>query len=225
MAILNRSAPIRPSKSPNLPNAPRQGYDAGYFDQYSNVLRLYFNQVDNFGASLLNGSGGGSITFPYGAFSSGVTQTAASNTATALTFDTTDFANGFSIVSGSRITPDYPGLYNLQFSIQLQSLSNATEDVYVWFRKYTASTTTLANIPTSNSIIGLLARKGPGDPNHGVFGWNYYIPLAVGDYVEIMWSTTNGTDVSVPYYAASGSPTKPATPSVIVTMTFVSAQY
>ena len=42
------NAPLRPSKAPNLPNAPREGYDAGYFDQYSNVLRLYFNQIDNF---------------------------------------------------------------------------------------------------------------------------------------------------------------------------------
>jgi hypothetical protein len=42
------NAPLRSSKAPNLPNAPREGYDAGYFDQYSNVLRLYFNQVDNF---------------------------------------------------------------------------------------------------------------------------------------------------------------------------------
>jgi hypothetical protein len=25
-----------------------EGYSAGYFDQYSNVLRLYFNQIDNF---------------------------------------------------------------------------------------------------------------------------------------------------------------------------------
>ena len=42
------NAPLRSPKAPNLPNAPREGYDAGYFDQYSNVLRLYFNQVDNF---------------------------------------------------------------------------------------------------------------------------------------------------------------------------------
>jgi hypothetical protein len=25
-----------------------EGYSPGYFDQYSNVLRLYFNQIDNF---------------------------------------------------------------------------------------------------------------------------------------------------------------------------------
>ena len=42
------NAPLRSPKAPNLPNAPSQGYDSGYFDQYSNILRLYFNQVDNF---------------------------------------------------------------------------------------------------------------------------------------------------------------------------------
>jgi hypothetical protein len=222
---LNRSAPLRPSKAPNLPNAPREGYSAGYFDQYSNVLRLYFNQIDNFGASLLNGSGGGSITFPYGAFSSSVTQSAASNTATALTFNTTDFAEGFSIVSSSRITPDYAGLYNLQFSVQLQSLSTAPEDTYIWLKQYTAATSTLADIAGSTGVIGLLARKNPGDPSHDIKGWNYYVSMAAGDYLQIYWSTTNGTDVTIPYYAASGSPTKPATQSVVATMTFVSAQY
>jgi hypothetical protein len=222
---LNRSAPIRPSKAPNLPNAPIQGYSANYFDQYSNVLRLYFNQIDNFGASLLNGSGGGSLTFPYGAFSSSVTQTAASNTATALTFNTNDFINGFSIVSGSRITPDYPGLYNLQFSVQLQSLSNAPEDTYIWLKQYTAATATLADISGSTGVVGLLARKNPGDPSHDIKGWNYYVSMAVGDYLQIYWSTTNGTDVSIPYYAASASPTKPATQSVVATMSFVSALY
>jgi hypothetical protein len=222
---LNRSAPIRPSKAPNLPNAPREGYNANYFDQYSNVLRLYFNQIDNFGSSLLNGSGGGSVTFPYGAFSSGVTQSAASNTATALTFNTTDFANGFSIVSNSRITPDYPGLYNLQFSVQLQSLSNAPEDTYIWLKQYTAATSTLADIAGSTGVVGLLARKNPGDPSHDIKGWNYYVSMAAGDYLQIYWSTTNGTDVTIPYYAASASPTKPATQSVVATMSFVSAIY
>ena len=222
---LNRSAPLRPSKAPNLPNAPREGYNSNYFDQYSNVLRLYFNQIDNFGASLLNGSGGGSVTFPYGAFSSSVTQSAASNTATALTFNTTDFANGFSIVSNSRITPDYPGLYNLQFSVQLQSLSNAPEDTYIWLKQYTAATATLADIAGSTGVVGLLARKNPGDPSHDIKGWNYYVSMAAGDYLQIYWSTTNGTDVTIPYYAASASPTKPATQSVVATMSFVSAIY
>jgi uncharacterized membrane protein len=191
----------------------------------TNALRLYFTQVDNFGSGLVAGTGGGSLTFPFGAFSSGVTQTAASNTATALTFDTTDFTNGFSIVSSSRITPTYKGLYNLQFSVQLQSLSTATEDVFIWLRQYTAATSTLANITGSTGLIGMTPRKSAGNASHGIFGWNYFLSLAVGDYLEIMWSTTNGTDVTIPFYAASGSPTKPSTQSVVATMTFVSAQY
>ena len=152
------SGALRPSKAPNLPIGPTE-YDQRYIDQLTNALRLYFAQVDNFGAGLVAGAGGGSLTFPYGAFSSTQTQTAASNTATAFTFNSNDFTNNFSIVSSSRITPTFAGLYNLQFSVQLQSLSTATEDVFVWFRKYTAATTTLADISTSNSIIGLLARK------------------------------------------------------------------
>jgi len=68
-------------------------------------------------------------------------------------------------------------------------------------------------------------RKSAGNPSHGIFGWNYFLSMAVGDYLEIMWSTTDGTNVTIPFYAASGSPTKPATQSVVATMTFVSAQY
>jgi microcystin-dependent protein len=48
------NAPLRSSKAPNLPNAPREGYDAKYFDQFSNVLRLYFNQIDNATQSIAN---------------------------------------------------------------------------------------------------------------------------------------------------------------------------
>ena len=211
-------------RAPALP-IPTPEYNKTQQDQFENVLRLYFNRLDSYlaGLSTSGSTGGSQLYFPYGAFSSTQTQTAASNTATAFTFNTTDFANGFSIVSNSRITADNAALYNLQFSIQVKSLSSATEDVYVWFRQYTAATATLADIPVSNSLIGLLARKGPGDPNHGVFGWNFYISMAAGDYVQVMWSTSNGTDVTVPYLPASGSPTKPATPSVIVTMSFVSA--
>jgi hypothetical protein len=65
------------------------------------------------------------------------------------------------------------------------------------------------------------ARKNPGDPFHSIIGWNYFVSMTAGDYVEIYWSTTSA-DVSIQYYAASGSPTKPATQSVVATMFFVS---
>ena len=52
------NAPLRASKAPNLPNAPRDEYNAQYFDQYSNVLRLYFNQIDNFTQAVVNPTNG-----------------------------------------------------------------------------------------------------------------------------------------------------------------------
>lgn len=40
-----------PTKAPNLPSGPVQ-YDQRYQDQLGNVLRLYFNQIDNNTGSL-----------------------------------------------------------------------------------------------------------------------------------------------------------------------------
>ena len=180
------------------------------------MLRLYFNQLDNILGQLSTTSGGISgVRFPYGAFSSDQTQTTTANTATLMTLNTTDFTNGVSIAS-SKITVATAGIYNLQFSAQIQNLSNAPEDVYIWLKQNGT------DIVGSTGVVGLLARKNPGDPSHDIKGWNYFVSLAAGQYIEIYWSTTNA-NVTIPYYAASGTPTKPATQSVVATMTFVSA--
>ena len=42
------------TKSPNLPVAPLE-YDRLYFEQLTNVLRLYFSQLDNPGFSAASG--------------------------------------------------------------------------------------------------------------------------------------------------------------------------
>jgi hypothetical protein len=38
---------LRPSKAPNIPIAPAD-YSQLYQDQFTNALRLYFTQIDNF---------------------------------------------------------------------------------------------------------------------------------------------------------------------------------
>ena len=218
MTTLLKTIALRPPKAPNLPVAPTT-YTQQYQDQILNVLRLYFNQIDNFAAPLSTGAGGTYINFPYAAISSSVTQTTPTNTATLLTFNTNDFLNSFTVVNSTNITPVYSGVYNLQFSIQLQSLSTATEDVYVWLR------INGVDLAGSTGLIGMLPRKSAGNPSHDIKGWNYFVSLKNTDYLQIVWSTTNGTDVTIPYYAASGTPTKPSTQSVVATMTFVSALY
>ena len=210
-AITNR---YRPVVAPRLPAAPIE-YNAQYQEQFMNVLRLYFNQLDNLTGIVLGEAGGRFIRFPYGAFSSDQDQTTTANTATLMTLNTTDFANQVSI-SSSKITVANAGIYNLQFSVQLENSNNASQDVFIWLKQNGV------DIPGSTGKVGMPARKGVGDPFHAIYGWNYFVSMAANDYIEIYWSTTNAA-VTIQFYAASASPTKPATQSVVATMSFVSA--
>ena len=204
---------LLPPKAPNLPIGP-VNYAQDYINQLLNVLRLYFNQLDNMG-SILSGQGGAFLNNPYGAFSSYASQTATVNTATLMTLNTTDFTNGVTI-SSSKITVAKPGIYNLQFSAQLQNLDNAPQDVFIWLKQNGT------DIVGSTGKVGMPARKSAGVPFHDIKGWNYFVSMQPNDYIEIYWSTTNAS-VTIETYAASGTPTKPSTASVVATMSFVSA--
>lgn len=201
-------------RAPALPLAG-QGFVQTDEQQFRNVLRIYFNQLDNAFSTLLDTAGGKFINFPYGAFSSSVTQSTTANTATLLTLNTTDFSNQVSI-SSSKITVSNSGIYNLQFSVQVQNLDNAPQDVYIWLKQNGT------DITGSTGKVGMPARKNLADPFHDIKGWNYFLSMNENDYVEIYWSTTNAL-VTIPYYAASGTPTKPSTQSVVATMSFVSS--
>lgn len=58
---------LRPPKAPNLPIGPVE-YSQRYQDQLLNVLRLYFNTIDNFSQQFVAETGGGYLKFPNGAF-------------------------------------------------------------------------------------------------------------------------------------------------------------
>jgi hypothetical protein len=207
-----RDTPLRPPKAPNLLVAPVD-YRQQYIDQLNNALRLYFNQIDNSLASLLDVTGGRGLSFPYGAFSSDQDQTAVANTATKMTLNTTDFANGVSI-SSSEITVANAGIYNLQFSAQFQNTDTAFQDVYIWLRQNGV------DIPGSTGFISIPNRHA-GTDGHAIVGWNYFLSMAANDHVEIYWSVPN-VAVTIQHLNASGTPTKPSTQSVVATMSFVS---
>jgi hypothetical protein len=145
----------------------------------------------------------------YGAFSDTTLQTAASiNTAYAMTFDTTDSSNGISVGSPtSRLVVDYQGVYNVQFSAQLDKTSGGAGNIYIWLRK---NDTDVANTATTVAIQGTAART--------VAAWNFIIQLEPTNYVELMWATD---DTSVRILAASATSVWPAIPSVICTVTQV----
>ena len=206
---------LRPPKAPNLPIGPVE-YSQTYQDQLLNALRLYFNQIDNMG-SILSGQGGSLLNNPYGAFSSYVDQSTTANTATLMALETTDFSNGVSI-SSSKITVVHPGIYNLQFSAQFQNTDNQIQDIYIWLRQNGT------DIAGSTGLVSIPARKSAsaGEEAHQITGWNYYVSMSAGDYIEIYWSTTLAS-VTIQTYAASTVPTRPSTASVVATLSFVSA--
>lgn len=215
---LFRTRAIIPPKNPRLPAAPVE-YDQRYIDATLSILRQYFNTLDNFAQPFTDSYGGAYIRSPFGSFYDTTTQTAA-NTTTAypITFNTSDLTNYVSIASSSQITFSVSGYYNVQFSLQLANYDNASQDIDVWFRKNGT------DITNSNTRFGLAPRKSAGDPYHTVGALNFFVSATAGDYVQLVWCTTN-TNVKIENYAAGTTPTRPAVPSAIVTAQFVSANF
>ena len=200
---------------PNL-GTPDVLYSESYFRQTNGGLNVYFNKLRNLFGALLGPRGGKWMNNPYGAFQDSTDQTAANTTtAYAITFDTTDLSNGITLSNSSRLNVAQSGIYNLQFSIQFKNTTNDGQDVDVWFRK---NGTDIAN---SNSRFHLSQRKSSGDPSHLIAAMNFFVSLAASDYVQIMWRPTD-VGVSLEHFAAGTSPTRPAVPSVIATLSFVS---
>ena len=207
------------SKAPALMAAP-VAYIQQYTNQVMDSLRLYFVQIDNITRVLLGPQGGRFIDNPYGSFYSLVDQTAASTTvAYPMAYEVTDLSSGVSVVTSggvaSRITVANAGVYNIQFSTQFKNSSATQYDAEVWLRKNGT------NVSNSNTLIGISSKHGSVD-GHVVAAWNFVNSLAANDYVEIVWCTPN-LSVGIATYSAGASPTRPAVPSVILTVSFVSA--
>lgn len=205
-------------ETPSIPSLgfPPEGYERRHFNENYGSLNGYFRKLTTILGSLFGPKGGKFMNNPYGAFQDSTDQTAASTTdAYAVTLNTTDFSNGVTVASGSQITVTDSGIWNCQFSIQMKNTTNDTQDAEIWFRKNGT------NIDNSNSRFNLSPRKSSGDPSHTIAALNFFVSMNANDYLEIMWRVSD-VGVSIEHYAAGTSPTRPATPSAIVTMSFVS---
>jgi len=210
-----------------LPNPPTQ-WDPQYMRQVIRVLETYFSQLDSraannasqYTADFFYGSGV-HLSFPYGQFQSNVNQNAAAiDVAYAITYTQSDFLDGVTLSSGSRLTVPTEGVYAVTFSIQFKNTTNNSEDVDIWLRKNGT------DVPGTNSRFGLQPRKSAGNPSHLIATTTVMVELASNDYVQIMWHVKN-TGVSIEHFPAvtavpGTTPAIPATPSVIVQVEFVS---
>lgn len=200
---------------PSLGFAP-EGYERRYFAENNGALNGYFRKLISVLGSLFGPRGAKFLNNPHGEFQDTTDQVAA-NTTTAypITFNTTDLSNGVFLSNSSRINVSDSGIYEINFVVQLKNTINDSEDIDIWFRKNGT------NVDGSNKRFGLSARKSAGDPSHMVAAMNFFVQLNANDYVEIVFSVSN-VGVSLEHFAAGSSPTRPAVPSIVATVAFVS---
>jgi hypothetical protein len=193
-----------------IDNQSRGGNDAvvtgslivGTFDANPSNQTLRINASTTISGSL---SVGGNLQFNVGSFSSTQNQSGSANVSQSITYDTTDYSQGVSYVSGSQLTVANSGVYNIQFSAQLLADTGA-DDVYIWLKKNGTNVSNTAGKVTLANNEELMAT------------WNYIVDSAAGDYYELVWQSTNG-DAIILAETASGN--IPALPSIITTVTQV----
>lgn len=149
------------------------------------------------------------LNINYGAFSDTTDQFAAVvNTAYGVTFNTTDLSRGVRVGSPtSRIYVEKTGIFNFQFSLQLDKSSSSVGNVYIWAR--------INGVDVPNSATKIAVQ---GSTAETVAAWNFVLQLNNGSYFELMWSTDDtGCHIA---HEPSSSPV-PAIPSVILTVSEV----
>ena len=185
--------------APNLPVAPT-AYDRRYQDQFSNALRLFFNSVTN----KIN------APVPHGSYYDTTTQTnPVADSVNLFTFN--GVISEFKISRGipsSKIYIADTGIYNFQFSVQLDKTGGGASSVYIWPR------VNGINLPDSATKMVI---DGPN--NEVVAAWNFLLLMGAGDYFELAWQASDTAVVSV---AEPATGNIPAIPSIILTTYWVS---
>lgn len=221
-------------KAPALPYPPME-YDRQYLDQLTNVLRIYFNQLDSetpnkafsYRAEEFIG-GGQKLILPHIAASDSTDQIAGgNNTVTQVNFNTLESGSGWTLNSPGSATADYAGVYTIRYSLQFINTANTIHFVTVWLK--------INNVDAVNSAskFYIPARKSasPGEEGYLLGYSEATFTLDAGDEIELYWATdlagnpTTPTDgVYMFHDAAQVSPfARPAIPSAIGSISFVSA--
>ena len=220
--------PLRPPKAPNLLVAPIV-YDQRYIDQLTNALRLYFNQIDNGMGFLLSDTGGSSLSLPHIAASDNADQLAtAANTPTEIKWDTLDSGLGWTLNPPGTATASVAGIYKITYSLQLTNTDNVAHDAAVWLKINTGSG--FVDVPRSTTIFTIPARKSAGVFSYVCAYSEATFEVESGDTIALYWATNQAYRVSpaadgiyIEYLPAQTSPyPRPATPSAIGSITFVS---
>jgi hypothetical protein len=147
------------------------------------------------------------IGLKYGFFASTVNQNiSAINTATPITFNTTEIASAVSIgTPASRIVVDEAGFYTVTTSVQILSTSAASKQFYLWLSKNGT------DVPNTTRNYTVAANN-----QNRTISAAYPISLNAGDYVELKWA---GDNTAMRLNAVNNLSFAPSAPSVVIAVT------
>ena len=126
------------------------------------------------------------------------------------TFDSGSGTN-VSIINGSKITADYDGLYNIQFSAQIHKPSGGTSDIDIWLM-YNG-----VNVEWSNTRVTL-----QGNGAKTVAAWNFIQAMTASSYCQLAWSSADDK-IEIYSLGTQSTPNRPGIPSVILTIDKISS--
>jgi hypothetical protein len=129
--------------------------------------------------------------------------------ATPVPFDTTDFADGVSIVDGTKITMAVGGKFNIMFSSQLEKGDAGTDLVSVWLAKDGV------NAAWTNTDVVITAS---GANSRHVVAWNFFVEAEVGTYFQLMMTSTTSSQMVIRSVASQTNPTRPEIPGTTLTV-------
>jgi hypothetical protein len=130
------------------------------------------------------------------------------NTENIMTFNNTAEGYGISVNTAtfSQTIFQYAGTYSITFSAQLDKTDSGTDTLDIWLKK---NGTNVADSNTRYTLLGNNAKQ--------VAIVNYILSVNAGDYFQFAWSSPD-VDVRLYYEGTSTTPTRPAIPSVILTI-------
>lgn len=194
---------------PRLPSSAG-AYSAEFQEQYSNVLRLFFNRLTNITTSLVGVNGGQYVDCPNGLFFDTTQHTLAlADTGYPITFNQTYLHNAVDLNSTdtSKIEISISGVYNFQFSGSLKSTNASTKHVWIWLVR-------------SGTAIGYSAKPYTLADNDQFLpvSWNFNIDMTAGQYLQVYWAAD---DTNVTMETEAATTPHPGIPSAVMAVNFI----
>lgn len=174
--------PLISPQAPRLPNATVE-YDQNYINQLNNILRLYFNQLQNFNQLFTTNTGGAFLKFPSGSFQDNTNQQPSVNYPTPLSFTQVDYSNQIVLTD---TTASFTGARTLT----TLTVSAITGQLYVGSHLFgTGYETAVVTASITANVMNVTAVTSG--------------TLAVGDYLTDGTGVSDGTRIAA-FISSSG---------------------